>query len=74
MMQTQTLQLVFLTDNGKTYTINIDNPKVPYDVLSIQDCVNTTLSSGVFKSKNGLLVELKEANFITKNVELIELA
>lgn len=67
------LQLVFLTANNKTFTINIDNPLEPIDTVNVKSTMDTIISSNIINSSNGELVGIKGAYLVTKTIEEIQL-
>lgn len=68
------LQLVFYTQNNKTYTINIDSPIDPADSLAVKDAMDTVINSNVIETTNGILTSIKEAKMVTRTVEPIVFA
>lgn len=67
------LQLVFLTANEKSFTINIDTPLEPIDPLKVNDTMNTIIANDLINTPNGALVGIKGAYLVTKTVEEIQL-
>lgn len=67
------LQLVFLTANNKTFTINIDNPLEPINNVNVKSTMDTIISSNIINSTNGELVDIKGAYLVTKTIEEIQL-
>lgn len=72
-MTDKKLQLVFMTENNKTFTLYIDEPKEPIDEVSVKQAMDTIITNDVINSKNGALVAIKGAYFVTRTVDEITL-
>ena len=69
----QTLQLVFKTGTGTSYTMTIDNPKPALTPLEIQTAMNAIIAKNIFAVEGGL-TEIGEANTIDTQVNPITFA
>ncbi|HEY8365487.1 MAG TPA: DUF2922 domain-containing protein [Haloplasmataceae bacterium] len=73
MNEERKLQLVFITDNNKNFTLNIDEPKEPYSPQDIKEAMTTIINNNIIEGKNGSLVAIKGAYFVSRTVEEITL-
>jgi len=68
------LELVFLTTDGKTVRITVNDPKDNLDEDSIRDAMNQILAANVFETTSGAsLASIKEARRVSRNTEVISL-
>ncbi len=67
------LQLTFNTENNKTFSLYIDEPLEPIVAADVKLAMDTIIANDVINSKNGALVSIKSARFITRTVEEIVL-
>ena len=51
----KSLELLFVTQEGKTVTISIDNPKEPVHLLKVKEPMTQIISANVFTTKSGSL-------------------
>ncbi|SNT16556.1 Protein of unknown function [Bacillus sp. OK838] len=66
------LEMIFVTEEGKTATISVDNPK-PVNVNTIKLAMEQLVAGNVFVSSSGDFVDLKAARIVERNVEEVEL-
>ena len=69
----KTLELEFVTFNGKTARIGVDNPKEPIEEAVVKQSMEAIVASGAFFTTNGALVAAKGARVIDRNVTEYEL-
>lgn len=62
------LELLFVTEEGKTAIISIENPKEPVDTIKVKDVMNQIISANVFTTKSGSFVSTKGARLVERNV------
>ncbi len=67
------LQLVFSTDNGKTLTLYVDEPREPINPTDVKNAMDSVIANNLIISKNGPLTSIKGAYFVTRTVEEITL-
>ncbi len=68
------LQLVFITENNKSYTINIDEPVSPVDPIDVKTAMDAIITNNIISTKNGSLVAIKGAYYVTRTVDEVILA
>jgi hypothetical protein len=68
------LYLTFFTDQNKTHTIVVDKPVYPADEASVKAGMDLILSNEAIITKKGKLVSIKEAKFVTRDVEGLDLS
>ncbi|MGX6444000.1 DUF2922 domain-containing protein [Neobacillus sp. K501] len=64
----KTLELQFLTENGKTARISVDNPKEPIEEAVVKASMEAIVASGVFFTPNGNLASAEGIRVIERNV------
>ncbi len=64
----KSLELLFVTQEGKTATISVDNPKEPVDLLKVKEAMTQIISANVFTTKSGSFVSSKGARLVERNV------
>ncbi|MGX6443987.1 DUF2922 domain-containing protein [Neobacillus sp. K501] len=64
----KTLELQFLTENGKTARISIDNPKEPIEEAVVKASMEAIVASGAFFTANGNLASAQGVRVIERNV------
>jgi hypothetical protein len=69
----KTLELQFLTENGKTARITVENPKEPIEEAVVKTSMEAIIASGVFYTTNGNLASVKGARVIEQNVTQYEI-
>ncbi|USK74041.1 DUF2922 domain-containing protein [Peribacillus frigoritolerans] len=67
------LELIFVTEEGKSATISVDNPKEPVEVNRVKLAMEKIIAGNVFVTSSGDFVDLKAARLIERNVEEVEL-
>jgi len=73
MSMTKTLELAFVTENGKSATITIDQPKEPVDVEAVKQAMDIIIAQEAISSMNGKLTAKKHVRLIERSVEDYEL-
>mgnify|MGYP000868602728 CR=1 FL=1 len=66
MNEERKIQLVFNTENNKTLSIYIDEPKEPYNEQDIKEAMEAIITNNVISGKNGAVVGIKGAYYITR--------
>lgn len=69
----KTLELVFLTEGGKTVRITINDPKEDLEKPELESVMNQILQSNVFMTESGPLAQIKEARYVERSVQVIEM-
>ncbi|MCP1493458.1 hypothetical protein J2Y73_003489 [Peribacillus frigoritolerans] len=67
------LELIFVTEEGKSATISVDNPKEPVEVNTVKFAMEKIIAGNVFVTSSGDFVDLKAARLVERNVEEVEL-
>lgn len=68
------LELLFVTAEGKTAKITIENPKEPVDPAQVKAAMTQIILDNVFTSKTGSFVSIKGARLVERNVSEYALA
>ncbi|MGM9954618.1 MAG: DUF2922 domain-containing protein [Peribacillus sp.] len=66
------LEMIFVTEEGKSSTISVDNPKEPVDVNQVKQVMQQIIAQNVFITSSGDLVSIKGARVVERNVEDVE--
>ncbi|MFS0821416.1 DUF2922 domain-containing protein [Bacillus timonensis] len=69
----KTLEMQFKNEDGKTATISIENPIEPVDAVAVSAAMDLIISTNVFLTPGGAIVEKKGARVVERNVETVEL-
>ncbi|UII57677.1 DUF2922 domain-containing protein [Cytobacillus spongiae] len=70
----KSLELQFVTSNGKTSNLTFDNPIEPINPSAVKQAMDQIIAANVFEGHNGTLVSAKGARVIERNVTEYELA
>lgn len=63
----ETLELIFVKNDGKTLTFSLDNPIKPVNEQTVNAVMDTILTSGIFTTL-GAEARKKEARLVERNV------
>ena len=63
------LEMIFVTGEGKSSTISVDNPKEPVDVEQVKQAMEQIITQNVFTTSSGDFVNIKGARVVERNVE-----
>ncbi|WP_110926707.1 DUF2922 domain-containing protein [Bacillus massiliglaciei] len=69
----KTLEMVFVTEEGKSATIALDNPIEPVDAGMVKQAMEEILTQNIFTSSSGDYVSAKSARLVERNVEDVEI-
>ncbi len=64
----KTLELLFVTEQGKSSTISIDEPQEPVDVVKVKQAMTQIIADGVFMTASGGFATIKGARVVERNV------
>lgn len=64
----KTLELLFVTEIGKTGRLSLDNPKEPINPAQVKQAMEEIISSQAFFTANGYLTSVSGARVIERNV------
>ncbi|MGP7817827.1 DUF2922 domain-containing protein [Niallia sp. 01092] len=64
----KTLELTFLTGNGKTSKISLDGPVEPINTEQVLSAMQTIIAANIFANENGELVAAKGIRLLERNV------
>jgi hypothetical protein len=65
-MMEKVLELYFVTSDGKTAKVSVEDPIDNLDSQAISAAMNEMLSSGIFITKTGTYTSKKEARIVEK--------
>ncbi|WP_057767337.1 DUF2922 domain-containing protein [Cytobacillus praedii] len=69
----KSLELSFLTENGKLSKLSVDNPKEPINPAVIKQAMEQIISANIIQTVNGDLVTAEGVRVIERNVTDYEL-
>ncbi|PLT28585.1 DUF2922 domain-containing protein [Peribacillus deserti] len=69
----KTLELVFITADGKNSKISVEDPKEPVDVAAVKQAMDSILAANIFMTSSGDLTAKKNARIIDRTVQEYEL-
>ncbi|AJD89921.1 hypothetical protein JMA_06040 [Jeotgalibacillus malaysiensis] len=69
----KTLELVFITEEGKNASLTVDNPLEPVDPAAVQAAMQVVIDENLFISPSGALTGIKSARVVSRGVEAVEL-
>ncbi len=61
------LRLVFGTENGKTASMEFNNPKATVTQAEVQALMNLIITKNVVNTKNGALTTIVDGGIVTRN-------
>ncbi|KOP82279.1 DUF2922 domain-containing protein [Cytobacillus solani] len=64
----KSLELSFLTENGKLSKLSIDNPKEPINPAAVKQAMEQIISANIIQTVNGDLVASEGVRVIERNV------
>ncbi|MEH7238869.1 DUF2922 domain-containing protein [Bacillus sp. JJ1562] len=68
----KTLEMQFINEDGKTATVSIENPIEPVDAVAVSAAMDLIVSTNVFLTSGGPIIEKKGARLVERNVESLE--
>ncbi|MFJ5621553.1 DUF2922 domain-containing protein [Peribacillus loiseleuriae] len=68
----KTLELLFLTEGGKSATLSITDPIEPVDVEKVKTAMDEIIASNVFTTASGSFVNTKGARIVKRHVDEYE--
>ncbi len=69
----KTIELHFLTSEGKVGKLSVDNPKEPIDPVATKLVMDTIIAANIFDGPNMNFVSAKEVRLVEHNVTGYEL-
>lgn len=69
----KTLELLFVTDIGKSARLSIESPKEPVDPIQVKLAMEQIIASNAFFTTNGNLATVSGARVVERNVTDYEL-
>ncbi|MFD4818865.1 DUF2922 domain-containing protein [Peribacillus butanolivorans] len=67
------LEMIFVTEEGKSATISVENPKEPVDANTVKLAMEQMIAGNTFVASSGDFVSIKGARLVERNVEDVEL-
>lgn len=64
----KTLELQFVTENGKVTKLTLDNQKEPVDQAAVKQSMDQIIAAGAFNTINGGFVSSQGARVVERNV------
>ncbi|RFU70978.1 DUF2922 domain-containing protein [Peribacillus saganii] len=64
----KTLELIFVTEEGKTSAISIEDPKEPVNIADVKMAMEQVVAAQAFTTQTGGLASVKGARVIERNV------
>ena len=69
MSTTKTLELIFTTEENKSSTISIDNPKEPIDMEVVNSAMDIIIAEAALYTTSGKYVAKKGARMVERTVQ-----
>ncbi|WP_028392396.1 DUF2922 domain-containing protein [Bacillus cihuensis] len=69
----KTLELLFLTEGGKSATLSVADPFEPIDIEKVKTAMDDIIASNVFTTASGLFISAKGARVVERNVNEYEM-
>ena len=66
------LEMIFVTEEGKTASISIDNPKEPVDGILVKQAMDQIIAGNIFVASSGDFVSIKGARLVERNAWDVE--
>ncbi|NMB41405.1 MAG: DUF2922 domain-containing protein [Firmicutes bacterium] len=67
----KTLRLIFRNEEGKSVTMSVGDPQDPLDSEDVDSAMDLIISTDVFQSSGGSIVEKTKAEVVSREVETI---
>ena len=67
----QTLRLIFRNEEGKNTTLSVSNPQAPLNSADVESAMDLILSSDIFETSGGSIIEKVKAEVVSRQVETI---
>lgn len=68
----KTLELLFLTEGGKSATLSVSDPIEPVDVETVKTAMDEVIASNVFATVSGSFISARGARVVERNVNEYE--
>lgn len=68
-METKKLELIFLSEDNKKFTLSVDEPKSDLEAVEVEAAMNSIIENGIFTLAGGDLKGIENARIVTKLVE-----
>ncbi|WP_028392388.1 DUF2922 domain-containing protein [Bacillus cihuensis] len=68
----KTLELLFLTEGGKSASLSVADPIEPVDIEKVKSAMNEVIASNVFTTASGSFISAKGARVVERNVNEYE--
>ncbi|MFC7686922.1 DUF2922 domain-containing protein [Ureibacillus sp. GCM10028918] len=68
----QVLEMKFDTDNGKTMTLTVNDPKENLTPTEVENVMQTIISSNIFHNTGSSLIGINQAQIVERTVSEIE--
>ncbi len=65
----KTLELIFTTEENKSSTISIDNPKEPVDLVEVANAMDLIIAESALYTTSGKYVAKKGARLVERTVQ-----
>jgi len=62
----KTIQMSFMTENGKTYRMEFDNPKATLTTTDVQTVMQMIIDRNIILTTNGSLVSIKDGGVVDR--------
>ena len=69
----KTLELLFLTEGGKSATLSVSDPIEPVDIEKVKTAMDAVIVSNVFTTASGSFISAKGARVVERNVNEYEM-
>jgi hypothetical protein len=63
--------MIFKTAGGKTFTMNVDEPKDELTEAEVRTVMDTIIADNIFNTSSGDVVEIKSAGIVTTAEEIL---
>lgn len=72
-METSKLQMIFLDEDNKTFTLSVDSPRIDLTAQDVSDAMATIIDTNIFQSNMKNLVSSKEANVVVTTINKLDI-
>ncbi|MEA3313082.1 MAG: DUF2922 domain-containing protein [Caldisericota bacterium] len=62
----KTIQMSFMTENGKTYRMEFNNPKATLTTTDVQTVMQMIIDRNIILTTNGALVSIKDGGVVDR--------
>ena len=68
-METQILELAFLSEDNRKLTISVDEPNSDLNELEVTEAMNSIIANNIFTLSGSSIIKIGNARIVTKTIK-----